>query len=236
MPLARIGDTVVAYAVAVRPRRRHPAIQIQGGSVTVLVPEGFEPSRAEGLIRAHARWILKHLEAAPKAPPRRFVTGETFALVGRELGLVVDTALLGDTRVVLEGRRLRVTVPERFAPGRRAEAVRAALVAWYRVQAERLLPERVAHWAPTVGSAPRRLKVHEYARRWGYCRDDGLIAFNWRLVQAPLAVVDYVVVHELVHLRFPHHQKPFWNAVGEILPDWARHKAWLFAHGAELSW
>jgi hypothetical protein len=85
------------------------------------------------------------------------------------------------------------------------------------------------------------VKVHalwlaDYQGRWGFCRHDGVLGFSWRIVQAPLSVLDYVVVHELAHRRYMHHQRSFWRAVGSVLPDYPRDRLWLRQHGTLLLW
>lgn len=137
--------------------------------------------------------------------------------------------------VIHQGRTIRVSIPSLPSP-QQPVAVREALTAWFYQQAVELLPQRGDFYAHIVGIGPERLKIAEYKSRWGYCREDGLIALNWRIVQAPLSVIDYVVVHELTHRRYPHHRQMFWQAVEVILPDYEVRKQWLKDHGVELGW
>ncbi|POB09488.1 M48 family metallopeptidase [Sulfobacillus sp. hq2] len=236
MPTITIGTTTIPYTIEERPRRQHPAIQIDASrQVTVLVPVGFDRQQIEPLVKHKARWLLKHWTAPPTPqtlPAKEFVSGEGFLLRGYTLRLKVQRRDASESPVVLEGRNLIVTVSKGQQPYR----IREILVQWYMEQAWSLFPERIAHYAPIVGAAPSRLKIAEYKSRWGFCREDGLIALNWRIVQAPLSVIDYVIVHELTHRRYPHHRRTFWDAVRVILPDFEVQKQWLRDHGAELGW
>jgi predicted metal-dependent hydrolase len=88
--------------------------------------------------------------------------------------------------------------------------------------------------APQLGVEVTRIEIRSQRTRWGSCSTSGALSFNWRLVLAPLEVLDYVVVHELCHLRVPNHSRRFWHLVESRRPDWRRQRDWLNAHGPEL--
>ena len=117
----------------------------------------------------------------------------------------------------------------------RAE-VRAAVVAWFRRRAAERLPERVAAWHAKAGVPMPRVKLASQQKRWGSCDQAGTIRLNWRIIQAPMRLVDYVVVHELVHLRHRGHGRDYWQAVGRVMPDYERRRRDLRERGAFLVW
>ena len=119
--------------------------------------------------------------------------------------------------------------------GRRAE-IRAAVVAWFRRRAAERLPERVAAWHAKAGVPMPRVKLASQQKRWGSCDQAGTIRLNWRIIQAPMRLVDYVVVHELVHLRHRGHGRDYWQAVGRVMPDYERRRRDLRERGAILVW
>jgi len=88
--------------------------------------------------------------------------------------------------------------------------------------------------APVLGVEPARIQIRDQRSRWGSCSTRGTLSFNWRLVLAPFEVLDYVVVHELCHLREPNHSRRFWKLVEARRPDWRLHRDWLHEHGPEL--
>jgi predicted metal-dependent hydrolase len=88
--------------------------------------------------------------------------------------------------------------------------------------------------APALGVQPARIQIRDQRSRWGSCSTRGTLSFNWRLVLAPFEVLDYVVVHELCHLREPNHSRRFWKLVETRRPDWRSHRDWLHEHGPEL--
>ncbi len=240
MPTITIGKTTIDYAIERRLRRKHPAIQIDSyQKVTVLVPDNFDLHEVEFLLHSKAQWLLKHLNRSvslPTLPRKEFVNGEGLLFCGQLHRLQVVSQEELTSRVMMDSGVIRVSIPITPVPQQHQSLVRKFLAQWYLEEAKRLLPKRIEHYVPLVGVAPTRLKIAEYKSRWGFCREDGLIALNWRIIQAPPAIIDDVVVHELAHRLHPHHRRPFWDAISEILPDFKARKQWLREHGAELSW
>lgn len=100
--------------------------------------------------------------------------------------------------------------------------------------ARELLSQRVCSFARAFGLTYRKIRISSARTRWGACSTSGTLSFNWRLVMAPPQVVDYVVVHELAHLRQPNHSPAFWDEVAKMMPDYAHHRAWLKKNGSRL--
>ena len=119
---------------------------------------------------------------------------------------------------------------------RQTAQVREAVVSWFRRHAAKRLPERVAAWRPKAGVPMPRVIVSDQQKRWGSCDRNGTIRLNWRIIQAPMRLVDYVVVHELVHLRHRGHGRDYWQAVGRVMPDSERRREDLRRRGVGLSW
>jgi hypothetical protein len=186
-----------------------------------------------------APWIVekrKGRSERPPAPGREFVAGETFLYLGRQYRLRIegDPARIGP--LTLEHGWLRICVPGLLEEQHRAGYVRAALVDWYLKQARVRLPERVAHWAEKLRVPVPRVLVREPKKRWGSCHPSGLVRLNWRILQAPLRLVDYVVAHELCHLLHEGHGRRFWAALGAGMPDYEARRASLSELGARLIW
>jgi predicted metal-dependent hydrolase len=105
---------------------------------------------------------------------------------------------------------------------------------WYHLQARQVIGEQVTIRANQHGFTYRSLRITSANRRWGSCGPKGTLNFSWRLVMAPLAVIDYVIVHELVHLEIKNHSHAFWEQVAQIMPDYSVRIAWLKANGRNL--
>ena len=181
-------------------------------------------------VESKADWILrKKAEVAVRAPVtvRQFKDGELFLLLGREIPL----RLVPTQRAALKLTDAAFTLSEKFLP-----VAATAFEKWYKAYALTLLTERVAHYAALHGFKPGRIRISSARTRWGSCSSNGTLSFTWRLVMAPLDVVDYVVMHELVHLRVHNHSKDFWDGVAALMPDYKHRMAWLKTNGGRLTW
>ena len=231
------GGTHLNYAIRRSARRKKTvAVTVDpAGRILVVAPERLAVARLDALVVRKAEWIARRLRRAeghgPALAPREFVSGESVLYLGRHYRLKVHPNETGPAR--LRGGWLHV--PAR-AGTRQAAHVRAALVAWFRRHAAERLPERVEAWRAKAGVPPPRVVVADQRKRWGSCDHRGTIRLNWRIVQAPMRLVDYVVVHELVHLRHRGHGRDYWQAVGRVMPDYERRREELRQRGFALSW
>jgi predicted metal-dependent hydrolase len=105
------------------------------------------------------------------------------------------------------------------------------MIAWYRNQAKQVLTEQAARYACSTGLSYKKINITGAQKRWGSCSSSGNLNFSWRLVMAPMEVVEYVIVHELVHLREQNHSARFWKLVSEILPEYRSQRRWLNEKG-----
>lgn len=214
-------------------RRKTVTIKVEEGKVSILVPRRADTDRIAALIDRKTRWIREKLllqRQHPPPKPKEYVSGESFTYLGRNYRLKVESGP-GDP-VRLQGGRLMVRVPP--ATTQREPYVQAALTAWYRARAAEKLGEKVARYAGLVGRSPTSVRIRTYKSRWGSCSAKGDIQFNWKIIIAPNRIVDYVVVHELCHLRRHDHSPEFWKCVERVLPDYAERKEWLKLKGRSL--
>ena len=222
--------------VVIRSRRRRRTLEISLhplDGVRVAVPARTSRGRIEEFVASRAGWIRRRRAdlAGIERLSRNFETGEVLNYLGNSIQLrLVDGARSKATARLASGW-IEVALPL-HDEGQQRPIVATALEAWYRVQAEVDLCERVARYAGMAGLPVPPVLVRAQVRRWGSCSASGVLRFNWRLIMAPPEVVDYVVVHELCHLRHPHHQKPFWEAVAALMPDYHSQRARLLREGA----
>ena len=165
-------------------------------------------------------WIESQQEHFRRNPPpeaKKYAPGEQFSYLGKAYGLkIVPNA--APTLVLDEEFLLSAAAQPR---------ARQVFEAWYRRQGGLLFNERVQHYASHLGLRYQRLRISSARTRWGSCSSRGTLSFTWRLVMAPIEVIDYVVVHELVHLEIPNHSKQFWQRLEQILPDYQARRDWL---------
>jgi predicted metal-dependent hydrolase len=181
----------------------------------------------EEFVRKNTQWIerqrAKALAARPPAP-REYVSGATFLYLGSIYPLEI-----------VEGQRQPLYLHGAFKLAAACQSEAASLLErWYRDQARQVLTQRVELFARRYDFRYKGIRITSARTRWGSCSATGSLSFSWRLIQAPLAVVDYVVVHELVHTTIHNHSKGFWQSVGTILPEYQEHRRWLREHGQEL--
>lgn len=228
------GTTKIPYTVQRSTRRGTVSVAVEpSGSVVLTAPASTPIPRLDRVVRAKARWIVDRVRRRSDLPPaaeREFVSGETVLYLGRSYRLRVREH--GKVSIArLDRGHLVVTVPR----GGRPE-IKEAIVAWYRRHAEARLRERVALWAARLRVEVPEVRLTEPRQRWGSCTPSGVLRLNWRIVQAPMSLVDYVVAHELVHLVHAHHGETFWSALGRVMPEYEERRRALVERGAGYVW
>jgi len=235
----QIGERTLTYTVTRSARRRKTlTISLEPGmGVRVAAPRAVPAAEIAALVRRRSGWILGRLDRlAPRdAPDRRLTDGDLLAYLGRSLRLVIAPLQARRIGVALRGDELRVSVPAALQGEQRRAVIARALERWYRARAAEQFAEAVASWSPRLGVEPRAVLVRAQRRRWGSCSAQGVLRLDWRLVMAPRELLDYVVVHELAHLRVPNHAPAFWAEVARVLPDCKRSRRRLNEIGPSLT-
>jgi predicted metal-dependent hydrolase len=236
----RYGTKTIAYAIRRSTRRATVSIAIDPTEGVLVTAPGPAPiRRLDDIVHAKASWIIQRLKRQSDLPPapcsKEFVSGETFLYLGRQHRLRVDLHV-APRPLRMDHGWLRASAPRKLDDADRAAFMRAALLDWYKAHAERKLPQRTAAWAEKLGIALPEVIVSDPRKRWGSASPSGAIRLNWRIIQAPISLVDYVVAHELVHLRHPNHTAAFWAELGRVMPDYEVRKARLRATGSSMDW
>jgi predicted metal-dependent hydrolase len=213
----------------VRSRRKTVAILIErDGRLTVRAPLRLSVPRIQAFVESHAGWIAKtrlRLQAAPPLPAHRYIEGETFLYLGKAYPLILVPAQR--PALAFDGVSFRLA-------GSSLPAAAAAFERWYKQQARLFLMERLPALARKHGFRYQKIRISSARTRWGSCSSLGTLSFTYRLIMAPPEVVDYVVMHELVHTQVRNHSKTFWNRVGQLMPDYKPRLAWLKKNGKFL--
>ena len=227
----RLGAADVAYVFKRVPRRRHVHIFVNHeGTIEVRAPWRFSLPRARALLGENAEWVLRTLEGARAKRARRplLVTGARLPCLDESLrldirpraqiGLFDDDTRPPRGRVERRGPILRVS-----ATSLDDGELRSLIERWYRAEAATHFARRVEHYAPLLSVRPSKVAIRGQRSRWGSCSAKGTVSLNWRLMLTPGELADYVVVHELCHLRHLDHSPRFWAMVGGVIPDY-RHR------------
>jgi len=232
MPSIQYEGQDIGYIVE-RTRRRTVAIYIdpQRG-VVVRAPKRASDREVRGFLLKKAPWILRKLaevrQRAAEAPRHTYLDGDVFLYLGEPLRLRICSARKNGVDIL--GQEIIVSLKS----GISEDDVPAMLRKWYVACARELLDERVAFYSEELGVMPARIAIREQKKRWGSCSAKGNINLNWKLVMAPPGILDYVVAHELCHLRYPNHQPEFWGLLANLMPDYADRRNGLKKNGHKL--
>ena len=225
------GDGFLAEVIR-SGRRKTASVKVQEGKVSVAVPKSLSDSRIEALVAKKARWIREKLllqsEARP-VKPKEYVSGESFTYLGRNYRLKVEAGK--PVSVKLKQGRLWVRVPGGCS---NPEKVKDALIQWYRTHAEQKLEQKAERYARIIGVSPSAVGIKTFKSQWGSCDNRGLVQFNWKIIIAPNRIVNYLVVHEICHLKQHNHSPRFWKCVESVFPDYRECREWLKENGRFL--
>ncbi len=225
-----LENQTVYYTVKRSSRAKHVRLEIRVTTgLTIVVPGSFNMDDIPALLKKKKRWILDKLaeygKAQSVAVERNLKSGDSILYLGRYLKVVERHNPGAAYSVKLERNQLLVNLDSK---NNRLELV---LEWWYRKQAEILIKKRADELCHRMGVTYSRLTVRAAKTRWGSCSRKGNLNFNWKLIMMPEPVVDYVIIHELAHLKEMNHSKNFWNLVAQHCPRWREHRKWLKDHG-----
>jgi predicted metal-dependent hydrolase len=232
------GATTIPYSIR-RSRRRKKTIEITldpSEGVLVSAPVTTRSADVALVVQRRAGWIVrKGTDRMLHPRPKQFVSGESIPYLGRQVRLFVEHAEVGRVQVQFDHWSFRIKVPSGLTGDHRRTAVLRAAQAWYRRRAQVRLQVRTERWARTLGWDCPQVLVRDQRQRWGSCGRDGTIRFNWRAIMAEPALIDYIVVHELLHLRHRTHGRDFWGQMGSLMPDFGARRVRLKEFGTTLA-
>lgn len=229
----------IDYQLIRSARRKTLGLQVKGGKVVVRAPLSVKQVDIERLVTAKSAWLYKHLNAQQQSQPIKslFESGNDVFVFGDRKILQIGYG--SATNVVLDGERLVIELPKRcqlLSAEQHARKVANAFDAWLKTQAQQYLPERLERYSQRMALSFTGYQIKRYKSRWGSCNNKGALSFNSLLMMTPPYVIDYVVVHELAHLKHLNHSASFWALVGNYCPNVTRAKAWLKQHNQFLQW
>jgi len=220
-----------------RTRRQKTAeFSLRDGQVRVLVPDRLSNAEINRLIQRRMPWIrekMRQQESAPRMHPKEYVSGESFAYLGRNYRLKIVQDV--EEGVKLKSGGFVVSISGERDSEERGKRVHDLLERWYVDHALDRLQEKIDRYGRIMDVTPASIFVKGYRSRWGSCTHTGNIGFNWRIIIAPHTIVDYVVVHELGHILQHDHSDAFWLLVRRVIPDFQERRRWLKEHGHLLT-
>lgn len=213
----------------IRSMRKSIALQVTNNATLIIrAPLDVSEEVIWKVIYKHKNWIDKRKmeieKRDPKVLDKEFVNGEGFLYLGRYYKLHI-----------IDNQEESVKFENGFFLSKKAlPEAKEVFIDWYKRAAYEKISERVNWYAQKCGFRYNKIYITNAQKRWGSCSPNGNLNFSWRLIMAPLPVVDYVIVHELAHLEVKNHGKSFWARVKTLMPDYETHEKWLKDYGYML--
>ena len=232
----QVGDTTIPYHIRERARKRILSLNVEPGLVEVVAPKNTPETTVEEFVHANRRWIFNKFELLTEREklrrkealtmPERFCSGAKIPFRGRMMPLTVSQNDGAHIRIAYRSG-FHITVPERLPQKYYDLAIRRELRAWLRVRLAQDATVFARRYGGKLHVTPKRMSVKTQRHFWGFCTKNGVIGVNWQLIFAPKQILEYVVAHELCHLKHRNHAEDFWQALGSVFPDWELCKRWL---------
>lgn len=228
------SEGLLTFTLVRRRGRRRVAIHVlPDRRVEVRAPLNVSADWIDRFVIANAAWIRQRQERLPV--PVWYASGTCILFRGQSLQLEILPGLFEAEDIQRQGDRLLIRVGNVRDESECQKVIRVLLRRWLVKQAMAVCQQRVPFWAEKVGAAPRQVTVKDMTTRWGSCSHRGNLSVSYRIVMAPPWIMDYLLVHELCHLRHLNHSAAFWAAVREVFPRADEARSWLRKHSAELT-
>jgi predicted metal-dependent hydrolase len=200
------------------------------GSVNVIVPVNLDESKIKEIIKTKEYEIHKQItsnrESNKERIDRKFVAGHSFLYLGKSYNLQI----IDNQRAPLKLHKDKFLLSAEFLD--KAEEV---FVKFYKKQGKPILEKRIAYFKEFIKEKPKDIKIVDLKTRWASCTPLGNLNFHWKCFMAPPTVLDYLIVHEMVHLKHLNHSRKFWDDVSIIIPDYKTHEEWLSKNGVKMT-
>lgn len=231
MPYLRHQKRELKYTLIQRSlTQKNIVIRVRQGEVVVSAPKTVSVKKVEEVLKEKWKWIFEKLSESSQIKPKSALTvNDMIFFVGQPLRIELLNEHIVGQKIVKT--RFALQIPTHLIEHVSIEQV---VQTWLRHQAECMIPKMVIELAQTFQLTPLRIRVKEQRSRWGSCSSRGSIQINWRLIQAPAKILEYVIIHELAHLTYLNHSSAFWDLVARMMPDYHTHREWLKTNGASL--
>ena len=210
----------------VRSKKRRKTISLhikEGGEIVIYAPYRTTKEEIGKFIEKNQPWISKKLSEEARSirkAEKAFNPGEKFLYLGELYPLEIQESNN-------KGPPLKLSFGKFVLDQSRIEDAKDLFTQWYKGEAKEKIAERVNYYSNRLKLFPKRINITSAKYRWGSCSRDNRLSFSWRIIMAPLSVIDYILIHELVHIKEKNHSKRFWSYLESILPDYREHKRWL---------
>ena len=219
------------HLIRSKKRRKTLSLRVkEDGRIVLYVPYHTPKGEIEGFIKEKESWVIKKIsekERSIKETERAFIPGEKFLYLGESYPLEIRESDHQEPPLKLSFGK--------FILGQdHIEKARDLFVQWYKREAKEMIAGRVDYYSDRLHLFPKGVKITSAQYRWGSCSRDNRLSFSWRMIMAPLTIIDYILIHELAHIKEKNHSRRFWVYLESILPDYRRKRLWLKENGHRL--
>lgn len=223
----------------IKKKKKNITIRIsKNGEVVVTSPIYVDDKYIYNLVEGKANWIIEKLKEIEKIKNHirkaTYKNGGEIEYLGRKLILDIFEDNVDKLSIYINENKLIIKLPKHKRDLIPEEMLKTEILRFLKEQAKVILKQRARFLSEKYKFEPNRVVVKEQKTIWGSCSSKGNINLNWRLVMMPLEVIDYVVVHELCHLKHHNHSNRFWSLVNEIMPDYEERRRWLKENGGRI--
>lgn len=228
------------YRIRRSGRAQRARIIVSPSKVEVVAPHTMQESRIHRFVLEKRDWVVetlgkiaRQMHASNLFAPPHFSDGALIPFRGERYPLRTQATHLKRVKIEFDSGFIAF-VPQTLAPEQHQQHIKTALTRWLWQRAEEDAHHLLQTHIPRFNLKPRSINIRTQKTRWGSCGIHNDVQLNWLLILAPSEIYEYVLVHEICHIRFKNHSRDFWNLVAEHLPDYKRRRAWLKAHGSVL--
>ncbi|MBU0705662.1 M48 family metallopeptidase [Patescibacteria group bacterium] len=228
-----INQRKVPITVRRSPRARRLRLQIESEKpeLVMVIPRYALSMQIDSFLRKQTPWIEKHwnqaLKKSAQRPKRRHKDGDTYFYFGETLTLKLIPSLSWKPGIRVSGNNLEITLHNATTLSDGKKAIKKIVQEFYKKKAEEVIHDRLQFFNEHYRLKYNRVTFRNQKTRWGSCSSAKNLNFNWRLIMAPIEIIDYVVVHELCHLKHMNHSTSFWRLVAEAIPEYKGMRKWL---------
>jgi predicted metal-dependent hydrolase len=229
-----LDNITICYSLKRSYRAKYIRLEIHRQTgLTIFIPRFYKISELSDLIQRKKLWIIKKLNEINinhvKISEKETHDGLNLHYLGKSIKLKTQSNREFPESIVLTGNTLI------FNHHRSNSGLGQVIEAWYRQQAEIIIKRKAGELCKDMNVTFNKLTIRKVRTRWGSCSQKGNLNFNWKLILVPEPVIDYIIIHELAHLKEMNHSQRFWNLVTRYCPQWRQHKKWLEEHEADLT-
>jgi predicted metal-dependent hydrolase len=235
-----LSERPLKYQIRRSERAKKTRIIVTTDKIEVVAPPKISDRRIQAFVSAQQNWILDALkrvrhraQTTPSLAPAQYVEGADVPFQGQHIPLTIKLTTAKRLRVQFSEQHFVVYLPASQTENSSAQ-IKTALESWMKQHTRQLALQLIDKHSPKHQLFPRNLRIKTQKSRWGSCGPYNDINLNWLLLLAPPVIMEYVVIHELCHIKHKNHSQDFWKLVAAHMPDYLQHRHWLKQHGASL--